>query len=470
MLILISLIIHILFLAVSFDIHFTSPVVQNVSSHSWKKTGEAKRLVLIIADGLRFDTFWKANTLHLHNIGTTRGVWGRSRTQLPTESRTGHVAVIGGFYEDPSAIFKGWKENPVDFDSVFNRSRYTWSWGSPDILRIFSKGHNVDHIFTDSYSPEDEDFTGTNAYKLDEWVFIKFKDFLSSAQKNATLQQMVRRDKVVFFLHLLGLDTNGHSKKPHSREYLENLRFVDDHVKELEDQVNNFYGDNATAFLFTSDHGMTDWGSHGAGDPSETDTPFVAWGAGFYKPKIPSLSLHSVRRDCNQVDLTPLMSAVLGINFPVNSKGFLRAEHLVDDMKYRAIAMLGNAEQMYEQFKSLEEKKKATTYSFTFSAYPPLADSHYAVTDVQNLIDRGFYKQAIEAGEELHLISSSGIDYYHRYDSLWLYSVATLGFIGWIAYTLHCIILGNVKMTPNRNIQLIFVALGVFQALYLFCK
>ena len=65
MLILISLIIHILFLAVSFDIHFTSPVVQNVSSHSWKKTGEAKRLVLIIADGLRFDTFWKANTLHL---------------------------------------------------------------------------------------------------------------------------------------------------------------------------------------------------------------------------------------------------------------------------------------------------------------------------------------------------------------------------------------------------------------------
>ena len=38
--------------------------------------------------------------------------------------------------------------------------------------------------------------------------------------------------------------------------------------------------DGRTVFLFTSDHGMTDWGSHGTGMDEETVTPFVAWGSG----------------------------------------------------------------------------------------------------------------------------------------------------------------------------------------------
>jgi hypothetical protein len=51
----------------------------------------------------------------------------------------------------------GWKENPVEFDSVFNQSRWTWSWGSPDILPMFSRNHE-DHVFVDMYSGDDEDF------------------------------------------------------------------------------------------------------------------------------------------------------------------------------------------------------------------------------------------------------------------------------------------------------------------------
>jgi phosphatidylinositol glycan class N len=45
--------------------------------------------------------------------------------------------------------------------------------------------------------------------------------------------------------------------------------------------IDGFYShDNLTSYIFTADHGMTDWGSHGSGDNTERLTPFIAWGAG----------------------------------------------------------------------------------------------------------------------------------------------------------------------------------------------
>lgn len=70
------------------------------------------------------------------------------------------------------------------------------------------------------------------------------------------------------------------------REYLTNIATVDYGIQEVEALLEEFYHhDNRTAYIMTADHGMTDWGSHGAGHPSETLTPLVAWGAGIRGPK-----------------------------------------------------------------------------------------------------------------------------------------------------------------------------------------
>lgn len=78
-----------------------------------------------LGDGLRSDLLFNLNPFpsipdapkivapYLRNIVEERGAFGVSHTHVPTESRPGHVAIIGGMYEDVSAVTKGWKSNPV---------------------------------------------------------------------------------------------------------------------------------------------------------------------------------------------------------------------------------------------------------------------------------------------------------------------------------------------------------------------
>ena len=85
----------------------------------------ARRLVLFVADGLRAQSFYEPgaapyirdiagrtgeNASHvqifLSLIQIFSGVLGMSHTRVPTESRPGHVALLAGLYEDPSAVTK----------------------------------------------------------------------------------------------------------------------------------------------------------------------------------------------------------------------------------------------------------------------------------------------------------------------------------------------------------------------------
>lgn len=378
-----------------------------------------------------------------------------SHTRVPTESRPGHVALIAGLYEDVSAVTTGWKLNPVNFDSVFNRSRHTWSWGSPDILPMFELGAVPGRVDSIMYSAEEEDFS-KNAEHLDVWVFDRVKALFADAAKNATLDAALRQDKVVFFLHLLGLDTNGHAFRPYSVEYLHNIKVVDDGVREISKLVEDFYNDGKTAFVFTADHGMSDWGSHGDGHPDNTRTPLIAWGSGVAKPVKEKGSIspghdessadwgldHIHRHDVAQADVAALMAYLAGLAFPVNSVGELPLSYLSADLAAKSEAFLANARGILDMYRVKEEQKKATELRFRpFKAMAGRENSpEHRFSVIRALIDLERYDEAIKETAALVKLGLDGLRYLQTYDWLFLRTLITIGYLGWIAFALTTVI------------------------------
>uniref|UniRef100_A0A8C4EI54 GPI ethanolamine phosphate transferase 1 n=1 Tax=Dicentrarchus labrax TaxID=13489 RepID=A0A8C4EI54_DICLA len=453
---LVGLIVHVVFFLSIFDIYFTSPLVHGMTPQATPLAPPASRLVLVVGDGLRADSLFtllhngSSRAPYLRNVIEERGTWGVSHTRVPTESRPGHVALIAGFYEDVSAVAKGWKENPVEFDSVFNESRHTWCWGSPDILPMFAKGASGDHVYTHTYPAEEEDFASTDASRLDSWVFTQVKSFFQSAKSNSSLRASLLEDKNIFFLHLLGIDTNGHAHRPVSQEYLDNIGLVDTGIAELVSIVEDFFNyDGRTAYVFTSDHGMTNWGSHGAGHPSETLTPLVVWGAGVQ-------NAHRVTEPQSyndgkvkyfkflyyfpQADIAPLMASLIGVPIPVNSVGVLPLLYLNNSDQFKAETMYTNAIQVLEQFKMKMTQKKETTLSFLFTPYhtpfhSPLSVSHQ-ISLCQSLISH-----ALE-----------GLVYYHTYDRFFLGCSVVLGFVGWTSYVVLVILKTHAGLNRHPSL------------------
>ncbi|KAL9105859.1 MAG: hypothetical protein Q9227_009022 [Pyrenula ochraceoflavens] len=473
----VAVLFHLTYIFSIFDIYFVSPIVSGMRPYESFKKGSippAKRLVLYVGDGLRADKAFQSFpdpspdapsekdatprplAPFLRSKVLSHGTFGVSHTRMPTESRPGHVALIAGLYEDVSAVTTGWKLNPVNFDSVFNRSRHTWSWGSPDILPMFKEGAVPGRIDAYTYSEEDEDFT-QDATQLDTWVFDHVKQLFNAAKTNVTLDAALRDDKVVFFLHLLGLDTTGHAYRPYSREYLHNIKIVDKGVEEITKLIDSFYDDGKTAYVFTADHGMSDWGSHGDGHPDNTRTPLLAWGSGVARPKTWRAGKapghedgfshdwnldHVQRHDVNQADIAAMMAYLVGLQYPVNSVGELPLSYLSANPEEKAHAALANAQGVLEMYRIKEEKKRATSLNFrAFGPFSSVGESISSRLDaINNLIRLGAYEESTRASSDLLRLGLDGLRYLQTYDWLFLRTLVTAGYLGWIAYAVTTVI------------------------------
>lgn len=320
---------------------------------------------------------------------------------------------------------------------------------------MFKEGAVPGRVDADTYGHEFEDFS-QDATALDIWVFDKVKELFAEAARNSTLNEQLREDKLVFFLHLLGLDTSGHSYRPYSKEYLNNIKVVDQGVQEITKLIDDFYNDGKTAFIFTADHGMSDFGSHGDGHPDNTRTPLIAWGSGVAKPVITTDAVapghdelssdwgfdQIQRHDVAQADVAALMAYLAGLAFPVNSVGELPLSFLSSSLPEKAEAALVNARGILEMYRVKEEQKK--TNELRYRAYGALSDSQHSVeyrmSSIRKGIDEGRFEEAIAESNELIQIGLQGLRYLQTYDWLFLRALITLGYLGWIAFALTTVI------------------------------
>ncbi|SPO21036.1 related to MCD4 - sporulation protein [Ustilago trichophora] len=554
-----SLLFHVIYIGSIFDIYFTSPVVHPqprfsvqgtlpTESNSAHLEAPAKRLVLIVGDGLRADTLYKKHTADvlptwsatrdrsfasdgimgswsafardplgqpypyplalqsdkspdtraqiagqvpvaafaapfLRSVLLNRGAWGLSHTRVPTESRPGHVAMIAGMYEDVSAVTKGWKLNPIAFDSLLNQSSHSFAFGSPDIVPMFAQGAAADRVDMWTYNEEDEDFT-KDASHLDLWVLDRLRELLDKAKNDKELSLKMREPGTVFFLHLLGLDTTGHTYRPLSPEYVGNTIVVDAIAREVEKLMDDFYQhDGRTAYFFTADHGMSLKGNHGDGDPHNTRTPLVAWGAGVRGPQPATAQqkrdarseqiqdpyfadwhLDDISRaDIDQADITPLMATILGVPVPANSEGRLRLDLVDLSEEHKARALVANAQQVLETYRVKHNSRARRMVRF--KPFAPLSrdmdekrPGEKRVAQIQTNIDEGRYDEAIAMTNTLMDHAIEGAHYLQTYDWLLLCSIVTVGYIGSMVYAFSFLLRNHMlpddvvaSLTPASN-------------------
>ena len=352
MIIVIGSVIHLLFAYSMFDIFFKFQINFGMTPHSPNLSEDelpSNRVAVFVLDGTRADSFFEA--IHssrngfLRNVIEKRGVYGISHTKVPTETKPCLTAMFSGHFEDASLALLELSAHTVNLDSVFNQSE-------------FSIGIGLDAcIFTEVAKSmycvpfkDEPDYGNKDVQKNNYKIFNKIIELFNNAKSNpqSELYKNLNKKKVTFILHFVQMDSLGHKYGPKSEKVIDHIKKLDSYFEKIEKTFNDFYHDNKTTFIITADHGMDLRRVHGDGNPDCTKTPLVIWGSGIRKPiyrakKPPDEDTPSnwgldnfVRQDVSQIDLTPLISGLIGSNFPMNSLGIIQLNILDTSDKIKA--------------------------------------------------------------------------------------------------------------------------------------
>lgn len=180
----------------------------------------AERLVLFLVEGLRAETFFGSNfqqLSHLRELLSKHGLVGVSRTTVPTLTRTGKVALLGGFFDAPSWV------SDEGYDTIYNRT-----FADPNTVVLNFSGH-----------PREV-----------------FKRLATALKDVETYDRLKLATRSVITLQMEGLI----AESPLDERYQVKFQNAQWTVRETYYMIERVFADRATVYLMTSAHGLTDLG------------------------------------------------------------------------------------------------------------------------------------------------------------------------------------------------------------------
>ncbi|SPP88470.1 GPI ethanolamine phosphate transferase 1 [Drosophila guanche] len=395
----------------------------------------ANRLVVFLTDGLSAESFFADNCSsvpHLREVFAKQGLVGISRGSVPTLVRSGQIAIFGGFYESPPLLRTGFQWNPPAHDTVFNRSKTALCWIERQ-TNIFAKKLTLGMFQDNSAGPK----------PMEPWALLQLCSYLSI---NSTVDQLRSETSLIFFVNL----GNIAAESPLSQRYRERLHSAQRGIREAYDLIESAFDDNRTAYLMTSSHGISQTGSNVAGSSDETETPFFLWGSGVAQNGNHNggLPQHRPRIELQQIQLTAIISALIGEPPPVNNLGRLPSGFLDVSMEQEAQASHLNALQLLAQAQLLlRHHKNAFFYKF-LPQYKHL-DQH-RIESLRLEMDRqvrlGIWQETLQTIDKAATLAQESLKYYHGYYHIPLLLATMAGLLGWI----YCL-LGQVSKQQSGS-------------------
>lgn len=320
---------------------FSSEIIQTPPDEEVAAPPLTARVVLVVIDGLRYDTALQSAIMpQLQAIGRA-GSSGISMASLVTMTGLGVRTLGTGTSPALADILLEAHLPPVAFDNVFASLRRRGghiAWlGNPSWKELFGASIDIDAKIDRSLEMLSR---ANNIWPADKVIVRR------------AVAMMARGDWQLCIVHLGGLDNASHRFTPFGEEFRAKARAVDDDIARIVAAAGA-----QTTLIITSDHGTSDRGHHGSGEPITRRTPLVLTGAGI---------AHGHTLDAHQTDVAPTIAALLGLPIPAPSEGQILFDALDIAPELAAALRAANVRQL---------RRYAEAYAAARDVAPPAIDA-----------------------------------------------------------------------------------------------